>query len=104
MASKVSAATTKTEEKGTVTLQFGKLNNFQEWRLRQVDLCGKEFGFLANVMKTNVAYVVPAVTVADYMPGVIPQVEAAEGEVAQAAQAALNAASIAVLRLDAEKH
>lgn len=104
MASKVSAATTKTEEKGTVILQFGKSNNFQEWRLRQVDLCGKEFGFLANVMKTNVAYVVPAVTVADYMPGVIPQVEAAEGEVAQAAQAALNAASIAVLRLDAEKH
>lgn len=104
MASKASSAATKTEEKGSVILQFGKLNNFQEWRLRQIDICGKEFGFLANVMKTNVAYVVPAVIVSDYMPAVIPQVAVAEGEVAQAAQAALNAASITLLRVDAEKH
>lgn len=104
MASKASAVATKTEEKGSVILQFGKLNNFQEWRLRQIDICGKEFGFLANVMKTNVAYVVPAVIVSDYMPAVIPQVAAGEGEVAQAAQAALNAASITLLRVDAEKH
>jgi hypothetical protein len=71
-------------------LHFGKANNFQEWRLRQIDICGKEFGFLANVMKTNVPYVVPAVAISDYTPP--EQVEAVAGEEAQAMPGGLNAA------------
>ena len=96
MTSKTSVTSAKSEERSMI-LQFGKSNNFQEWRLRQIDVCGKEFGFLANVMKTNVPYVPPAVVPTDYTPAA-----PVDGE-AQAGQAGLNAAAIALLRVDAEK-
>ena len=79
------------EEKGKLMLLFGKANNFPQWKLCQIDICVKEFGFQANVLKNNVAYVPPAVTAADYTPAML------EGE------PALTAAAITSLRVDAER-
>ena len=45
------------------------------WKLERVNVCCKEFGFLANVLKTNEPYVPAAVQTADYMPA-----PAGEGE------------------------
>ena len=76
-------------------LQFGRQNNFMAWKLERINVCCKEFGFLANVLKTNEPYVPAAVQPADYMPAPQP-----EGE---DPLPALGAAAIAGLRLDSEK-
>ena len=55
------------------------------------DRCSIEFGFQANVLKSNVIYVPPAVAAADYTPAII------------GGKPALTAASLATLRLEAEK-
>ena len=91
MAEKSSTKSKSEDTKSKVILQFGTGNNFNTWRLCQIDRCGIEYGFQANVLKTNVAYVPPAVTAIDYTPPAI------EGE------PALTAASLATLRLEAEK-
>ena len=67
------------------------MNNFNTWRLCQIDRCGIEYGFQANVLKTNVAYVLPALTAIGSTPPAI------EGE------PALTAASFATHCLEAEK-
>ena len=72
-------------------LQFGTANNFNSWRLYQIDRCTIESGFQANILKNNVTYIPPAVAAADYTPAII------EGE------PSLTAASLATLRLEAEK-
>jgi hypothetical protein len=54
-----------------------------------------EYGFQANVMKTGVAYMPRAVIESDYMPAV--------SEDAAEELPALSAASVATLRLEAEK-
>ena len=59
--------------------------------MSQIDRCSIEFGFQANVLKIFVNYVPRAVAAADYTPAII------EGE------PALTAASLATLRLGAEK-
>ena len=76
-------------------LQFGRTNNFIAWKTEQINLCCKEFGFLANVLKTNEAYIPEAVVPADYMP--------ADAEDGADPLPALGAAAIAGLRLEAEK-
>ena len=87
-----SATKSKSEEvKTKAILQFGTKNNFNTWRLLQIDRCTIEFGFQANILKNNVPYVPPGVTAADYTPAAI------DGE------PALTAASLATLRLEAEK-
>ena len=91
MAEKSSTKSKSEDTKSKVILQFGTGNNFNTWRLCQIDRCGIEYGFQANVLKTNVAYVPPAVTAIDNTPPAI------EGE------PALTAASLATLRLEAEK-
>jgi predicted lactoylglutathione lyase len=86
------ASTLKSEDvKGKLILQFGKENNFTAWKLSQIDRCSIEFGYQANVLKNNVAYVPPAIAAADYTPPAI------EGE------AALSSAALTQLRVDAEK-
>ena len=91
MAEKSSTKSKSEDTKSKVILQFGTGNNFNTWRLCQIDRCGIEYGFQANVLKTSVAYVPPAVTAIDYTPPAI------EGE------PALTAASLATLRLEAER-
>jgi hypothetical protein len=90
MSSKISAAAEPAARKGLL-LKCGKENNFITWKLEQIEICSVEFGFQANVLKTNMAYVPPAVVEADYVPP------------AEAGHAALTAASLTTLRLDAEK-
>ena len=80
---------------GPTMLLFGRLNNFMAWKTERLNVCCKEFGFLANVLKTNEPYVPDPVQPADYMPAA-----ADEGE---EQLPALGAAAIAALRLDAEK-
>ena len=77
--------------KSQLYLQFGVMNNFNTWRLHQIDRCSIEFGFQANVLRNNVQYVPPGVVASDYTPEVV------EGE------PALTAASLVTLRLEAEK-
>lgn len=90
--SQKSISTTKSEDvKSKVFLQFGKENNFHAWELYQIDRCSIEFGYQANVLKNNVPYVPPPTVAADYTPPVI------------AGEAALGAAVVALLRVDAEK-
>ena len=74
-----------------VILQFGTANNFNTWRLYQIDRCSIEYGFQANILKNDVIYVPPAVAAADYTPAII------EGE------PAVTAASLATLRLEAQE-
>ena len=62
-------------------LQFGKEKNFQAWKLYKIDRCSIEYGFQANVLKTNLPYVPPAIVAADYTPPVVT------GEAALAAAA-----------------
>ena len=86
------ASTAKSEvSTGKVFLQFGKENNFHAWRLSQIDRCSIEYGFQANVLKNNVPYVPPAIVPADYTPPAV------------AGEAALAAAALGLLRVDAEK-
>ena len=80
---------------GPTMLLFGRLNNFMAWKTERLNVCCKEFGFLANVLKTNEPYVPDPVQPADNMPAA-----ADEGE---EQLPALGAAAIAALRLDAEK-
>ena len=62
----------KTEvAKSQLYLQFGVTNNFNIWRLHQIDRCSIEFGFQANVLKNNVQYVQPGVVASDYTPEVV---------------------------------
>ena len=77
-------------KEGPTMLHFGKQNTFMAWKLERVNVCCKEFGFLANVLKTNEPYVPEAVQPADYMPA-----EAQEGA---DPLSALGAAAIAALR------
>ena len=87
-----SAQKSKSEDlHSKLILQFGTANNFNTWRLHQIDRCSIEFGFQANILRNNVVYIPPAVAAADYTPAII------EGE------PALTAASLATLRLEAEK-
>ena len=82
-----SVSKSKSEDiKVKVILQFGTANNFNRWRLYQIDRCSIEYGFQANILKNNVIYVPPAVAAADYTPAII------EGE------PAVTAASLATLR------
>ena len=80
---------------GPIMLLFGRLNNFMAWKTERLNVCCKEFGFLANVLKTNEPYVPDPVQPADYM-----QAAADEGD---EQSPALGAAAIAALRLDAKK-
>jgi hypothetical protein len=91
MAQKTSSTLKSEDVKSKLFLQFGKDNNFSAWKLLQIDRCSIEFGFQANILKNNVPYVPPAIVAADYTPSVT------EGE------AALNAAALSSLRVDAEK-
>ena len=78
-------------------LMHGPGNNYEAWKLDVTVDMRREFGFLGNVCKTNVAYVIPAVVPADYVP---PLEEVEEGE---EPSAPLPAAAIARLREEAEK-
>ena len=80
---------------GPTMMQFGRQNNFMAWKPERTNVCCKEFGFLANVLKTNEPYVPAAIQPADYMPA-----PAAGGE---EPLPPLGAAAIAGLRLDSEK-
>jgi hypothetical protein len=82
-------------KEGPTMLQFCRTNNFVAWKLERVNFCCKEFGFLANVLKTNLPYVLDAVQPEDYMP--------ATAEAGADALPALGVAAIAGLRLEAEK-
>jgi hypothetical protein len=82
-------------KEGPTMLQFGRTTNFMAWKLERVNICCKEFGFLANVLKTNLPYVPDAVQPEDYMP--------AAAEEGADALPALGVAAIAGLRLEAEK-
>ena len=75
-------------------LHFGKQNNFMAWKLERVNICCKEYGFLANVLKTNEPYVPEAVQPADYMP--------AEAEEGADPLPALGAAAIAAQHSDSK--
>jgi hypothetical protein len=76
-------------------LRCGKFNNFIAWKHEQMEQCAVEYGFQANVMKTGVAYMPRPVVESDYMPAV-------SEDVAEELPA-LSAASVATLRLEAEK-
>ena len=80
---------------GPTILQFGRQNNFTASKLERVNVCCKEFGFLANVLQTNEPYEPAAGQPADYMPA-----PAGEG---QEPLPALGATAIAGLRLDSER-
>ena len=80
---------------GPTMLLFGRMNNFMSWKSERLNVCCKEFGFLANVLKTNEPYLPEAVKPIDYMPAV-----AQEGD---EPLPALGAAAIVALRLEAEK-
>jgi hypothetical protein len=54
-------------KEGPTMLQFGRTNNFMAWKLERVNVCCKEFGYLANVLKTNLPYVPDAVQPEDNM-------------------------------------
>ena len=82
------------DSKKCLMLKCGKANNFIAWKLEQIEICAVEFGFQANIIKTNETYVPPAVTEADYMP---------PAAAAGAAITALTPAGMAALRLEAEK-
>jgi hypothetical protein len=56
------------KQEGPTMLQFGRTNNFMAWKLERINVYCKEFGFLANVLKTNDPYVPDAVLPEDYMP------------------------------------
>ena len=84
-----------TAKEGPTMLLFGRMNNFMSWKSERLNVCCKEFGFLANVLKTNEPYLPEAVQPIDYMPAV-----AQEGI---EPLPALGAAAIAALRLEAEK-
>ena len=56
MASQKAAA-----KEGPMMLHFGKSNNFMAWKMDTVNVCCKEFRFLANVLKTNEPYIPDAV-------------------------------------------
>ena len=75
-----------------VKLLHGKKNNFMRWKISQTIICTKLFGKQANVMKNNVAYVVPAVVENDYVP------------IIEEGGEQMNEVNIALLRLDAEKN
>ena len=79
------AATTR----APLLLRCGKFNNFMQWRREQQTILTAEFGYQANVLKTNAAYVPAELVPADYTPG-------GEGP-------AMSAANIQLLRVDAEK-
>ena len=79
---------------GPTMLLFGRSNNLMAWKTERLNVCCKEFGFLANVLKTNQPYVPDPVQPADYMPAA-----ADEGD----EQLPALAAAIAALRLDKEK-
>ena len=91
MAEKTTTKPKSEDVKGKVILQIGAANNFNTWRLYQIDRCSIDFGFQANILKNNVIYVPPAVVAADYTPAII------EGE------PAITATALATLRLEAEK-
>ena len=91
MADKASSKSKSEDVKVRVILQFGAGNNFETWRLHAIDKCSIEFGFQANILKNNVVYVPPGITAADYTPAII------------AGESPLSAASLATLRLEAEK-
>jgi hypothetical protein len=71
MADKTASKLKVDDVKSKVYLHFGTANNFNTWRLHQIDNCSIEFGFQANVMKNNQRYVPRAVVTADYTPAVI---------------------------------
>lgn len=91
MADKTASKPKVEDAKGKVYLHFGTENNFNTWRLHQIDKCSIEFGFQANVMKNNERYLPRGVVAADYTPAVI------------AGEPAITAVSLAALRLEAEK-
>ena len=67
-----SAQKSKSEDlHSKLILQFGTANNFNTWRLHQIDRCSIESGFQANILRNNVIYFPPAVAAADYTPAII---------------------------------
>jgi hypothetical protein len=74
---------------------IGRTNNFMASQLERVNVCCEEFGFRANVLKTNLPYVPDAVQPVDYMP--------AAAEEGTDALPALGVAATVGLRLEAEK-
>jgi hypothetical protein len=72
-------------------LRCGKANNSVSWRAEQQELCAAEFGYQANVLKTNVQCVPSPIVLEDF------EVEDIAGAVP------LTPAQISSLRLKAEK-
>jgi hypothetical protein len=91
MADKTASKPKVDDVRSQVYLHFGTANNFNTWRLHQIDKCSIEFGFQANVMKNNQRYVPRGVVTADYTPAII------------VGEPAITAVSLAALRLEAEK-
>ena len=58
----------KTEKTSGVTLLHGKRNNFEEYKASLASAMTIKYGYLANVIKTGVAYVVPPVTEDQWLP------------------------------------
>ena len=57
MAEKSAPKSKSDDLKDKLILQFGTANNFDSWRLYQIDRCSIEFDFQANILKNNVIYV-----------------------------------------------
>ena len=57
----------ESQAKAPLQLRCGKFNNFIAWKEEQLKLCTAEFGFQANIISTNNAYVPAPVTAADYI-------------------------------------
>ena len=79
---------------GPIMLLFGRMNNFMPWKTERLNVCCKEFGLLANVLKTNEPYIPDPVQLIDYMPA---EVDEDDDQLP-----VLGVAAIAVLRLEAE--
>lgn len=75
----------------TIVLLYGPENNFLAWKKFIFAKTEKEFGFLANVIKTNNAYAVEPVKEMDYTPPV------------EEGQTQLDSEGLKVLRLEVER-
>jgi hypothetical protein len=84
-------------------LRPGINNNFQIWRPQATAVFRKEYGNLASVWETLEEYVEPPVRATDFMPVIAPPELDAAGNVVVAALPDLDAAQIAILRVEAEK-
>lgn len=80
---------------GQVFLKYGVDNNYEEFRAFAGEVLATDFGFLAQVVKTDIPYVVPGVVAELYTP---PLTDGNGNAVAP-----LSAAMLAKLRVDCER-